>query len=112
MKRVSILVSLAYIFCALIADAQGQKAVRQWEPFEIEMTAKTEFANAYVEGLPEGGKPYVLVTFTGASGEAKGKRYAVAGFWDGGQNWKARFAPPAPGEWSYVSVFRRPGLRA
>jgi hypothetical protein len=109
-KRVSILISLAYIFCALTADAQGEKAVRQWEPFEVGMTATAELSNAYVEALPDSGKPYVQVTFTGASGEAKGLRYAVAGFWDGGKTWKARFAPPAPGGWSYSASSGDPGL--
>jgi hypothetical protein len=74
------------------------------------MTAQASFANAYVDALPDGGKPYVLVTFTGAGGEARGMRYAVAGFWDGGQTWRARFAPPAPGQWSYSASSADAGL--
>ncbi len=111
MERALFAVLLVCCACALPAAAQIQAAVRQWEPFDIEMTANTEFANAYVEALPDGGKPYVLVTFTGVSGEAKGMRYTVAGFWDGGQSWKARFAPPAPGEWCYASSSADAGLQ-
>ena len=110
MKRVSVLISLAYVFCALAAVAQGQKAVRPWEPFEVGMTAATEFSNAYVEAMPDSGKPYVEVTFNGTSGEARGLRFVVAGFWDGGKTWKARFAPPAPGVWSYSSSSGDTGL--
>src|ERR1039458_2986586 len=98
--------------CAIPAAAQAARAGGQWEPFEVEMTAKASFGNAYVEALPEGGKPYVSVTFTGVAGEARGMRYTVAGFWDGGQNWKARFAPPASGEWSYSASSTDAGLNA
>ena len=75
------------------------------------MTAEADFANPYVETLPDNGKPVVRVTFTGVSGEARGLSYTVAGFWDGGRTWKARFAPPAPGEWSYSGISSRSGLR-
>jgi hypothetical protein len=104
-------VLLALCALALPAAARAGNAVGQWEPFEIEMTAAAQFANAYVEALPDGGKPYVLVAFTGVSGEARGMRYTVAGFWDGESTWKARFAPPASGEWSYCSSSRDPGLQ-
>ena len=82
---------------SLVADAQGEKTVGQWEPFEVTMTANAAFADAYVEAMPDDGTPYVQVTFTGTGGDALGLSYTVTGFWDGGKNWKARFAPPAPG---------------
>ena len=75
------------------------------------MTARTDFANAYVEASAEGGKPYVELAFVGVNGEAKGRRYAVAGVWDGGRSWKARFAPPAAGDWSYSASSSDPGLQ-
>ena len=34
----------------------------------------------------------------------------MPGFWDGGQTWRVRFAPPAPGEWSYRTASADPGL--
>ena len=78
------------------------------EPFEVTMSGSAELANAYVEGLPDGGKPFVVVTFQGTSGDAKGLSYAVPGFWDGGKVWKARFAAPAAGEWRYSAVSTDP----
>jgi len=64
----------------------------------------------YVEGLSEGGPSHVTVTFTGQSGKAGGHEYTASGFWDGDQTWRVRFAPPVPGEWSYVSRSPDPGL--
>jgi hypothetical protein len=109
MKRTLLTISVAFIFSGP-GVAQNAKAVGQWEPFEVGMTAAKEFANAYVETLPDGSQPYVQVTFRGVSGEAKGLSYAVAGFWDGSKIWKARFAPPAPGGWSYSASSSDPGL--
>jgi hypothetical protein len=91
------------------ATAEGR--VPPWQAFEIELQAQTEMANPYVDGLPDHGPAYVTVVFEGQGGAARGERYVVSGFWDGGRTWKARFAPPAPGEWSYRSVSDDPGLR-
>jgi hypothetical protein len=112
MKRAAAALSLAFLLCAFAAAQVGVGAgVGQWEPFEVHMTAAADFANPYVEAMPDSGKPYVRVTFTGVGGEAKGMSVTVAGFWDGGQSWKARFAPPAPGEWTYLGDSGDPGLR-
>jgi len=78
-----------------------------WEVFEVEMTAERELSSPYVEGLPEGGDGYVRVTFQCESREAQGQQLTVTGFWDGDQTWRARFAPPAPGEWSYCSFMAK-----
>jgi hypothetical protein len=32
------------------------------------------------------------------------------GFWDGGQAWKVRFAPPFTGTWTYTSISKDAGL--
>ena len=90
--------------------AQGTAQVGTWEPFEVSLAAGRELANAYVAGLPDGQPAHVRVTFTGATGEAAGRKYTVAGFWDGGISWKARFAPPAAGEWNWVSESPDPAL--
>jgi hypothetical protein len=110
MRRAYVNTVVNFVLCAATAAAQGQKAVGQWEPFEVTMTAARDFANTYVEALPDDGKPYAQVTFNGLSGEAKGLAFTVAAFWDEGRNWKARFAPPAAGEWAYVSASGDPGL--
>jgi len=102
-------VLLALLLSLVAARAAGQ-TVGQWEVFELSMTARSAYANAYVDGLPASGQPLVQVTFSGVGGEAQGLRYTIAGFWDGGQAWKVRFAPPAAGEWSYVSASADAGL--
>jgi hypothetical protein len=43
------------------------QTVRQWEPFELTITGSAELPNAFVDGLPDGGKPFVEVTFTGTT---------------------------------------------
>jgi len=110
MQRAALKWSFGAWICVSLAVAQPPQT-RQWEPFEVTLRASAELANAYVDGLPDGAKPFVVVTFTGTSGDAKGMSYAVPGFWDGGNVWKARFAVPAAGEWSYSSSSPDPGLR-
>src|ERR1035437_388684 len=110
MKRTLFIAAIA-LALSLVAAAQGNQAVGRWEPFEVAMTANAAFANAYVEAMPDDGKPYVQVTFTGTGGDARGLSYTVAGFWDGDKNWKARFALPAPGTWSYSSSSADAGLQ-
>ena len=83
-----------------------------WEVVEIALEASGEHPNAYVQGLPDRNAPLAQVTFTGTSGAARDMRYTLAAFWDGGKTWKARFAPPAPGEWSWSSASKDPGLAA
>jgi hypothetical protein len=89
---------------------QREPDVRQWEPFEIELAAGMEMTNPYVEGLPDNGQAYVNAIFRREGGRAGGKQYAAAGFWDGGHTWRVRFAPPLPGEWSYRTLSKDPGL--
>jgi hypothetical protein len=79
----------------------GEAEVGQWEVFELELTAEKEMENPYLEGLGEGEQGYVRAEFVCKSGSAEGKRLTITGFWDGGKNWKVRFAPPAAGQWSY-----------
>jgi hypothetical protein len=101
-KTFSLLIAAAI----LLSAAPAQTQVAQWDIFEIEMTARGDFASAYLEGLPSDGKALVQVLFTGAGGAS----YKIAGFWDGGKTWKARFVPPSPGQWSYTSSSSDPGL--
>ena len=74
------------------------------------MTATQSVANPYVAYLQEGRPARVTVRFTGVSGDAAGRELTVAGFWDGGTTWKARFAPPASGGWVFESRSEDPGL--
>ncbi|MGO9201027.1 MAG: DUF5060 domain-containing protein, partial [Limisphaerales bacterium] len=71
---------------------------------EITLEASEEHTNAYAQGLPDRSAPLAQVAFIGTSGAARDMRYTLAAFWDGGKTWKARCAPPAPGEWSWSSA--------
>ena len=92
------------------AAKQSSTSTHPWEVYELEMTAERELSRPYVEGLPEGGAGYVSVIFQGESGDAKGRKFKLTGFWDGSRTWRVRFAPPAPGEWSYRSSATDAGL--
>lgn len=111
MKKTPLSILIFSVITILFFGAITSPAtVRQWEVFDLQMTAKNTYSNPYVDGLREGGKSLVQVTFTGTEGEAQGKRYAMTGFWDGGNNWRVRFAPPYTGTWSYTSISNDPGL--
>lgn len=106
--RLFALMHVLVIYC--LAGAWGaEERVHAWEVFEVSLTAQKELANGYVEGLPEGA-PHAQVVFHGVSGAAQGRSHVVHAFWDGGRSWKARFAPPAAGEWSYASQSADGGL--
>ena len=96
----------------LAVRAQPTHPTHPWEVVEITLEASGEHTNAYVQDLPDRGAPLAQVTFTGTSGAARDMRYTLAAFWDGGKTWTARFAPPAPGEWSWSSASKDPGLAA
>jgi len=91
--RPTLLIVLVVLTLAVdFISAQEIPDVKQWQIFEVEMTATHSGANTYVAFLQEGKPGHVLVCFTGASGEAVGKEITVTGFWDGGRTWMARFA--------------------
>jgi predicted alpha/beta superfamily hydrolase len=95
---------------ACLANAQDSPEVKQWQVYEVRMTATQNAANPYIAYLQEGRPARVAVRFTGVSGDATGRELTVAGFWDGGTTWKARFAPPASGAWVFESRSEDPGL--
>jgi len=102
----TLIAMLLSVACTPVLSAE----LRPWEVFELELTAQSETPVGYVEGLPDGGPGYVSVTFRGESGEALDQEYTLTGFWDGGQTWRVRFAPPAGGHWSYASHSSDAGL--
>jgi len=83
---------------------------KSWDVVEISLSASVGIKNPYIECLKDGDKAYVEAKFTGISGEANLKTYMVPGFWDGGNNWKIRFAPPCSGSWIYETVSKDRGL--
>lgn len=63
-----------------------------WRPAEIQIEAANDHADPYRD-------LDLAATFTGPGGQ----ELTMPGFWDGGDTWRVRFAPPAPGVWSYVT---------
>src|SRR5690606_30641722 len=84
--------------------------LKTWEILELELTAKRQYENPYAAISADEKEGLVRVVFTGVTGEASGRELTIFGFWDGGQHWKVRFAPPAPGSWEYRSFSDDPGL--
>ncbi len=79
------------LFLALVSlsSAAPPESV-QWRVVEFSF----EGTETYV-GTPMG------VRFEATLRGPDGATFEVPGFWDGGKTWKIRFAPTAPGEWSY-----------
>jgi len=98
------------VFLALVSCAMGQTQVKPWAVFELTLQAQNTLDNAYVSSLPDAGPTLVRIRFRGIAGEAQGQELTIAGFWAGDQTFKARFAPPLPGTWTYESVSSDPGL--
>ncbi|MBW2525619.1 MAG: DUF4038 domain-containing protein [Deltaproteobacteria bacterium] len=75
---------------ALVAPSPAE-ATDSYQPVELSFTGATH-SNPYTDVS-------LVAEFEGPDGET----VAVDGFWDGGTTWRVRFAPPTPGQWSYVT---------
>ncbi|MEI7899636.1 MAG: DUF4038 domain-containing protein [bacterium] len=75
--------------CVLMQAAAYGAERAQWEVFETSFKTAKAYANAFVDAE-------VDVVFK--QGE---KQWKVPAFWAGGDTWKARFAPPAQGTYTY-----------
>jgi hypothetical protein len=84
----------------------GATPVRPWEVYEIRLEAARDYDNPYVEGFPDGAEALLRAEFRGPGGQS----ITLNGFWDGDRTWKVRFAPPAPGAWSWQTRSRDGGL--
>lgn len=102
-------VFLAVLFQSPLS-VYAQTEVKTWDVFTLDMISRKPLNNPYADGLPEGKTGLVRVTFSGQSEDAQGMSLTVTGFWDRGDNWKVRFAPPAAGLWTYRSESEDPGL--
>ena len=71
-----------------------------WHPLEIALDADDPGDDPYGANL-------LSVRFEHSSGTS----ISVPGFWDGGNTFKVRFAPPKPGTWSWTSDSVDPGLQ-
>jgi hypothetical protein len=78
--------AVALMFCPPVVHGAE---VAQWKVFETSYESAKAYPNAFTE---------VEVDVVFKQGE---KQWKVPAFWTGGDTWKVRFAPPAPGKYSY-----------
>lgn len=88
----------------LLTQVLRAQSLKTWDVYEITLKSSVKFKNAYTEGLRIDNKAFIIAEFTGTAGGCTGKRISVPGFWDGGNIWKIRFAPPTSGKWNYVTL--------
>lgn len=67
--------------------------VSKWEVFEQKFTSSIEYTNP-----PQ--QTEMRVVFTSPSGQSR----STFGFWDGGRDWKVRFAPDEVGHWYFSTT--------
>jgi len=90
------------MFWASTARAANYK-VQQWQAVEIALTSSVRYADPFQD-------VEVTATFTGPAR----KTITRPAFWDGGRNWKVRFAPPEAGLWTMTTTAtgaKNPGLQ-
>jgi hypothetical protein len=85
---------LAVVFTGLPLHAAN---IERWGIFELALRG------------PASGKPYLDVQWSATFRQAN-RAITVPGFWDGGGSYKARFSPPAAGEWRYETRSATPEL--
>ena len=96
-------------FLAFNTSLSAQQKLKTWEVFELNLKAVSHSANPYSE-IPVTKTGFLKVNFKGTNGPSKGKSIDIFGFWDGGQVWKVRFAPPESGTWEYKTSSTDAGL--
>ncbi len=70
--------------------ARKPAIVPKWSPHEISLASSQSYKSPFQE-------TDLRVTFFAPDGE----RFTVPGFWNGGRDWRVRFAPNLAGTWSY-----------
>lgn len=108
MRNKTLLIFFAFLLAALGVIASD--TIKQWQVYEIKLTARKLQEHPYSLVPVDDNKDFVYATFKGISGDANGKTITVAGFWDGGKDWKIRFAPPLCGQWQYNTTSTDKGL--
>ena len=81
-----------------------QKVVKQWDVVEFKFKSTNTVNNPYVSFIKEGENPHLLVEFNNETASPRWRKILVAGFWDGGETWLVRFAPPCIGKWTYRTI--------
>jgi hypothetical protein len=77
------LIAVVFWAATTAGSLLAQTAIHTWEIFEVQSA------------------PNDRIVFRGVSGEAAGKTHEIRAFHDGGERWRARFAPSAAGDWEY-----------
>jgi hypothetical protein len=98
------LIFVAILFCILLPARLKAETLHQWEVLSLSFTTNKEYANPYLLVPVTGHDDLLHVEFEGISGEAKGKKITLVGFWNGGKEWRINFAPPYLGRWKYNSI--------
>jgi len=94
---------LAFTLCFLLSLAatciffkptvvHADASVQQWNATEITLTSTVTYTHPYTD-------VDVNATFHGPGNVTM----TMPGFWDGGNTWKVRFAPPSTGTWTYTT---------
>ena len=74
---------------------RGESAPTQFRVAELTFTSSRDYANPFDPQQID-----FRVRFSGP----RGQELTIPGFWDGNRTWRVRFAPPAGGEWTYVTT--------
>lgn len=101
---------VALIIACYSASIFAVKPQHQWDVISFSFTSAKTYQNPYSEIPLKGEDDLLKVTFTGISGDAKGKSYILTGFWNGEREWRVNFAAPYTGVWTYTTSSRDRGL--
>lgn len=96
-KRASDIVVLIITASLISSCDKDIPAVEQWTTFEIGLTSKKEYSN-----------PYTDVEVWARFISSRNDTLLRPAFWDGGNSWKIRFAPPDTGSLWQWTVFSNP----
>lgn len=88
-SAIALLFALSLVELAATGACAEELAATQWRALELRFTSNGAHPNPFAVTL--------IATFEGPDGS----KFAVPGFWDGGNTWKVRFAPTVPGHWRY-----------
>lgn len=92
------------VFCLLLSSGAKAETIHQWEVFTLSFKTTHNYLNPYAQIPVKKGGDLLHVAFDGITGQAKGKKLVLTGFWAGGSEWRVNFAAPYTGEWRYKSA--------
>jgi len=75
-------------------ECWGQSLAKQYAKYQIDLTSSESYEDPI----------YQVKDFYALFVSPTGRELRINGFWDGGTNWRIRFAPDELGEWSYQTT--------